>query len=166
MTAKTVENAYGPLLFLLLAVADVAAAQDVRRGAVRVEFGPAAIHGDISSGDGVHIAARIAYGWQDDRLRLEAGFLHGTADDGFTGADVGMELRGCPSRCRVVPWVAVALGGINDQLGAAPMARLSLGLDVKLSSNHLLRVGLLRSTHGKGFSGPNGIVFGFSRRVG
>jgi hypothetical protein len=172
MTTKTVENAYGPLVVpaivaaIVLAAASVAEAQDTHRGVVRVEFGNAAIHGRLSRGDGVHIAARLAYGWQDDRIRLEAGIIRGTADDGFTGADVGMELRGCPRACRVVPWLAVALGGINDRLGAAPMARLSLGLDVKLSTNHLLRVGLLRSTHGKGSSGPNGLVLGFSRRIG
>ena len=151
---------------ILLASAGAAEAQAAKRGIARVEFGNAAIHGRISRGDGMHLAARLAYTWQDDRIRLEGGIFHGTADDGFTGADVGMELRGCASTCRAVPFVTVALGGINDRLGAAPLARLSLGLDVKLSTNHLLRVGLLRGTHGKGSSGPNAWVIGFSRRIG
>lgn len=151
---------------IVVVTANAAAAQDERRGIVRVEFGTAAIHGSLSRGDGVHVAGRIARGWQDDRIRLEAGILHGTADEGFTGADVGMELRGCPRSCRVVPWLAVALGGINDRLGAAPMARLSVGVDVRLSTNHLLRAGLLRSTHGKGSPGPNGMIVGFTRRIG
>jgi len=151
---------------IILAGASAAEAQPAKRGVVRVEFGHAAIHGRISRGDGALVAGRLAYGWQDDRIRLEGGIFHGTADDGFTGADVGMELRGCPSTCRAVPFVTVALGGIHDRLGAAPLARLSLGLDVKLSTNHLLRVGLLRGTHGKGSSGPNAWVIGLSRRIG
>ena len=66
------------------------------------------------AGDGVYVGIRVARGWQDDRVRLEGSVIHGTADEGFTGADLGMELRGCRSACRVIPYLAVALGGIND----------------------------------------------------
>jgi hypothetical protein len=107
---------------------------------------------------------RVARGWQDDRVRLDAGFMRGTADEGFTSVDAGLELRACGSACRVVPFVGVGLGGITDNVGAAPMPRLTFGVDVKLSRRHLLRAGVLRSTHGKGSTGPNGLVFGFSHR--
>jgi hypothetical protein len=143
----------------------VASAESLPRGLVRFESGGAHIHGPTRS-DGVYFGVRIARVWQDDRLRLEGGLIHGKADDGFTAADVGMELRACRSACRVVPYVAVALGGINDRLGAAPMPRLSLGLDVRLTPTRLVRAGVLRSTHGKGSAGPNGFVVGFTQRFG
>ncbi len=143
----------------------MASAQSPPRGLVRVESGSAHIHGPTRS-DGIYFAVRVARGWQDDRVRLEGSVIHGTADEGFTGADLGMELRGCRSACRVIPYLAVALGGINDRLGAAPMARLSLGLDVRLSATQLVRVGALRSTHGQGSAGPNGFVVGFTQRFG
>jgi hypothetical protein len=151
---------------ILAGAADAAFAQDLRRGLVRIEAGDARIHGTISHGNGAHVALRVARVWQDDHIRLEGSFIHGTADDGFTGADVGIELRGTPSRSRVVPYAAVALGGIHDRLGAAPMARLSVGIDLRLNADRLLRIGLLRSTHGKGSSGPNAFVVGFTQRFG
>lgn len=153
---------------VLLATSAVATAQTPRvpRGLVRVEFGDARIHRTISTGDGVYIAIRAARTWQDDRVRLEGSVIRGTADGGFTGADAGMELRGCPSRCRVAPYLAVGLGGIRDRVGSAPMSRLSFGLDVRVSPSHLLRFGLLRSTHGKGSGGPNGLAIGFTQRLG
>ena len=46
------------------------------------------------------------------------------------------------------------------------MARLSLGLDLRMSKTRLVRLGLLRGTHGKGFAGPNGFVIGFTQRFG
>lgn len=148
------------------AQAQAPSAPDLRRGLVRVEFGPVTtIHETRGSGD-VSAAVRVARVWRDDHIRLEAGILRGSADGGFTATDVGMEVRGCPSTCRVVPFLAVGLGGINDRIGAAPMSRLSVGVDLKLSEDRLLRFGLLRSTHGKGFAGPNSLTIGFAQRFG
>jgi hypothetical protein len=46
------------------------------------------------------------------------------------------------------------------------MLRLSIGVDLKLNADRLLRIGLLRSTHGKGSKGPNAFVLGFTQRFG
>jgi hypothetical protein len=153
------------LLMISVGLSAPAAAQDLRRGLVRVESGGATIHRADRS-DAMYVAARVARAWQDDRVRLDGGVVRGGSDGGFTGADVGMELRACGSGCRVVPYMAVTLGGLRDRVGAAPMARLGVGLDVRVTATQLVRVGLLRSTHGKGSAGPNGFVIGFTQRFG
>jgi hypothetical protein len=158
---------HGLLLAIVLVCSAVAAeAQTGRRGLVRLELGTAEIHHEQGGSSGFQAAMRVARAWRDDRIRLEGGIISGTSDGGFTGADVGTELRLCSSTCRAVPYVAVALGGITDRFGATPMARLSAGFDVKLSTDRLLRFSVLRSTHGKGFAGPNGFAVGVTQRFG
>ena len=154
-------------VFVLSLVSVVAEAQTPQRGLWRVEAGTAEFH--VSRG--AMVAARVARTWRNDLIRLDAGILAGNADDGFFAVDVGPELRLCPARCRVVPFLGVSMGVLREpRFGTGGISRAGGGVEIAVGARNLLRVSLYRGKHGTGQlsagRGPHVITFGYGRRFG
>ena len=135
-----------PVILGLLAATPVSA-QETPRNLVRVEVGA----GEFHRSTGVHVGARLARTWIGDYLRLDVGVLIGSGDEGFFAVDAGPEVRLCPSRCRVAPFLGAALGALREpHFGVGGISRAGGGVEVTLRANHLFRVGVYRGRHGAG----------------
>jgi hypothetical protein len=154
------------LVFVLTLVSVAAEAQTLPRGLWRVEAGTAEFH--VSRG--VFVGARVARTWHNDLLRLDAGILAGSGDEGFFAVDAGPELRLCSAPCRVAPFLGVTMGVLREpRFGTAGISRAGGGVEIAVGARNLLRVGLYRGKHGSGQlsagRGPHIITIGYGRRL-
>jgi hypothetical protein len=128
---------------------------------VGVELGSVTIHDRDRE---VAVGGTVAWGWQDDRLRLTTRGMLGQSYGGFFQWGAAFEMRLCGTACRVIPLAAVGLGGIADRSGPARVSQLTLGVDVRVLRDGLIRVGWLRGKHAGSYGGPSGFIIGFTHR--
>jgi hypothetical protein len=153
----------GLLALVLVFVAPAARAEELRPWMVSGAGGLAAIHETSRTGPFLGIQVhRVLWG---DRLRLDAGGLAATADEGFGVLDVGIELRICSAPCTAAGYIGVGAGILSEPEFGGGSFRLDGGLEVRLSDRNVLRIGVQGGTHG-GRSGPHLIAVGFGRRFG
>ena len=155
------------LVFVLSLVSVVAQAETPPRGLWRVEAGTAEFH--VSRG--AFAGVRVARTWHRDLLRFDVGMLTGSGDEGFFAVDAGPELRLCPARCRVVPFLGVSMGVLREpRFGTGGISRAGGGVEIAVGGRNLFRVGLYRGQHGTGQlsagRGPHVITIGYGRRFG
>lgn len=155
------------IILVLALVPAGAAAQTPVRNLWRVEAGTAEFH--VSRG--AMVGARVARTWHNDLLRFDVGLLTGSGDEGFFAADAGPELRFCPARCRVAPFLGTYLGALREpRFGTSGNSRAGGGVEVRAGANNLVRVGFYYGKHGAGRlargRGPHVIAVGYGRRFG
>lgn len=157
-----------PLLLVVIGLAAAAAnaqAQDARPWLIRVEAGSAEIHRFVPDPQGIIVGVRVAHIWKNDLVRVDFGVARSSADRGFFTADAGVELRLCNAGCRVAPYVGAAFGSLVEPIyGDSRMSRAGGGIEIRLSPNQLLRVGIQRGRHGRDARGPHLITVGWSHR--
>jgi hypothetical protein len=146
-----------------LLAATACAAEDVRPWQLRLAVGAAEIH--RSSSDGAGGAIQVARVSRHDVVRVAAGLGFGGADEGYAVADLGLELRLCSAGCRVAPYVGAGVGLLGESEFSGGVYRAGGGLELRVGSRNLVRVGIERGSHG-GESGPHLIYVGFARRWG
>ena len=154
-------------LLLPLAAAFIAAAParaQERPWTVILEGGVSDMHGETAADGGagaLRLARRIAgYDW----MRAEVAFTGGAADEDFGTAELGIELRLCPT-CRIVAFVGGGGGFLYEPEWNGGMLRANAGLEGRISSRLSVRAMAQAGTH-DGVRGPHLAMIGLAWRFG
>jgi hypothetical protein len=144
--------------------ADGAHAQQVPRWALTAEGGVSDIHGETEAEGGavgLRLQRRVAgFDW----IRVEVGFTAGWADVDFQTAEMGVELRLCPS-CRITGFIGGGGGFVNEPSRNGGMLRANAGFEVRLTERFAARAMGQVGTH-DGVRGPHLGMLGISYRFG
>lgn len=139
-------------------------AQQVPRWAIAAEGGVSDIHGETEAEGGavaLRLQRRVAgFDW----MRVEAAFTAGWADEDFQTAELGIELRLCPS-CRITGFLGGGGGFLNEPDWNGGMLRATAGFEVRITEHFAFRALGQAGTH-DGVRGPHMGMAGISYRFG
>lgn len=148
-----------------------AAAQQPRPWTLIGEAGVSDIHGETEAegaGAAIRLARRVfGYEW----LRAEVALTGGNAEEDFGTAELGIELRLCPT-CRFTGFVGGGGGLLYEGKGGdtpgdwtGGMLRANVGFEVRLSERFSARAMAQAGTH-DGVRGPHLATVGLAWRFG